>query len=69
MPLGEDREAYVVRIFASGDLKREVIVTAPEFTYASSDKAADGVTGGYTVQVAQLSDRYGAGSYRSLWVA
>ena len=69
VPLGEDREAYVVRIFDNGDLKREVIVTAPEFTYSASDKAADGVTGGYTVQVAQLSDRYGAGPYRSLWVA
>jgi len=69
VPLGEDREAYVVRIFAAGDLKREVIVTAPEFTYSAADKAADGVTAGYTVQVAQLSDRYGAGSYRSLWVA
>ena len=69
VPLGEDREAYVVRIFAAGDLKREVIVTAPEFTYSAADKAADGVTAGYTVQVAQLSDRYGAGPYRSLWVA
>jgi hypothetical protein len=69
VPLGEDREAYVVRIFGYGDLKREVIVTAPEFTYSASDKAADGVTAGYTLQVAQLSDRYGAGPYRSLWVA
>ncbi len=61
IPLGEDREAYVVRVLAGGTLLRSVEVTAPEWTYDAAMQAADGVSGPVEIEVAQVSDRFGPG--------
>lgn len=67
VPLGEDREAYLVRVFAGGSLLRQIEVATPQWTYPAALRAADGA--GATVSVAQLSDRFGPGPFRSIEIA
>ena len=61
IPLGEDREAYRLRVLKSGTVRREEIVTVPGWTYASADLNADVGSGFYSIEVAQISERFGAG--------
>jgi len=61
IPLGEDREAYRVRVLKSGAVRREEVVTAPAWTYASADLNADIGSGFYSIEIAQISERFGAG--------
>jgi hypothetical protein len=61
IPLGEDREAYVVRVSQGGVLRRQETVTSPSWTYHTSDQAVEVGPVAYQVEVAQLSERYGAG--------
>ncbi len=68
VPLGEEREAYLLRVLRNGEVLREVDVATPAWTYTAAMRAADG-PGPVTVEVAQLSDRWGPGPFRSLEVA
>ncbi len=61
IPLGEEREFYLVRIRASGTLLREDLVDEPRWTYSAAMKVADGLSGAYEVEVAQVSAIYGPG--------
>ena len=61
VPLGEESEAYRVRVRQGGTVLREVTVTAPAWSYPAADQAADGVTAGAEIEVAQVSARYGPG--------
>lgn len=64
-PLGEEREAYLLRVTdAAGAVLRQVEVTQPQWTYPAAWRAADGA--GVKVSVAQLSARFGAGPFRSV---
>lgn len=63
VPLGEDREAYLVRVIAGDEVRREVEVTARSFVYTSAMRMADGVTGPLVMAVAQVSDRFGPGPF------
>ncbi len=65
VPLGEEREAYVVRVVRDGTVLRETEVSRPVWTYAALTRAEDG-PGPVTVEVAQLSDRFGPGPTQSL---
>lgn len=69
VPLGEDREAYLVRIFVGPSVVRETEVALPRWTYLDADRLADGASGGFAVEVAQLSDRFGPGPFRRITVA
>ena len=69
VPLGEDREAYVVRVLQSGAVLRETTVTSPQWTYTAAGQTADGAAPGFAIAVAQLSDRFGPGPFRSLAVS
>jgi hypothetical protein len=69
VPLGEDREAYLVRVVQADTVKREAEVSGRSFVYTAGQKAADGVTGAYRLSVAQLSDRFGPGLFRSIEIA
>ncbi len=62
-PLGEAFEQYVLQIVTAAGLRREVIVSVPGWAYPADLRAADGAMNGYTLRVAQISDRYGAGSF------
>ncbi|WP_028093055.1 baseplate multidomain protein megatron [Pseudodonghicola xiamenensis] len=61
VPLGEETEAYRVRIIQDGVLIREVQVTVPEWTYGAAAQASDGLVSPALLEVAQLSARFGAG--------
>ena len=62
VPLGEAYEAYRVQIFNAGTLRREETVTTSSFTYDAAARLGDGVSGPFTVEVAQISDLYGPGA-------
>ena len=63
VPLGEAYEAYRVRILASGILRREVTVPIPFWTYSVAEQTEDVLAGGFTIEVAQISDRVGPGHF------
>ncbi|MEO0358822.1 MAG: host specificity protein, partial [Pseudomonadota bacterium] len=65
-PLHEAYERYRVDVIANGALVRSLDVTASNWTYVAADQAADGVSGLITVRVAQISDSFGPGLYRSI---
>lgn len=66
VPLGEDREQWIVRVFAEDTLRREERVEQATWVYPAAPRTADGVTGLFAVDVAQVSDRFGAGPFRRL---
>ena len=63
VPLGEAEEAYRVRVYAGGTLKRSDVVTAATYRYTSDMQAADGVAIGTDLQfeICQLSATVGPG--------
>lgn len=69
IPLGEDSEAYRVQVWQGATVLRDVTVDTPFWAYGAADQSADGVVGGFTVAVAQLSERYGPGPYAELEIA
>ncbi len=66
VPLGEEREAYRLRVLSGPNTLRTVETATPFWTYAAAQRAADGP--GVTILVAQLSDRFGAGPERQVGV-
>jgi hypothetical protein len=68
VPLGEDREAYLVRVTRNGATLREAEVGAPAWAYTGSMRAEDGL-GPVNIEVAQISDRFGPGPFRSVEVS
>ncbi len=66
MPLGEEAESYVVRVRKEGMLLREATVGVPRFTYSASERAGDGADGGLTLEVAQVSARFGLGPFERI---
>jgi hypothetical protein len=61
IPLGEAQEAYRIRILRGGVVLRELVVSTPDWIYTTSAQGADGALADDLIEVAQLSDRYGAG--------
>ncbi|MBT2131126.1 baseplate multidomain protein megatron [Aliiroseovarius lamellibrachiae] len=68
VPLGEAGEVYMVRISQGGSVLREEQTTVPNWTYDAVMQTADGVSGVFTVEVAQVSDRFGPGVFASITV-
>ena len=65
VPLGEAREAYLLRIRVDGVIRREVVLGAPGFLYTAAMRAADG-GGERVVEVAQVSESRGPGPFAAL---
>lgn len=63
VPLGEDREAYVLRVINGTDVKREETCATAHFTYSDAMRASDGVGAAFHIEVAQISDRFGQGPF------
>ena len=61
VPLGEDSESYVVRVMRGRAVLREVTVSHPSWTYGVAAQSSDGAIGGETLEVAQVSARFGPG--------
>ena len=68
IPLGEDAEAYRVRVLFGGAVLREVEVGTPNWMYTFDMQAEDGVTGTALIEVAQVSARFGPGPAATLMV-
>lgn len=68
VPLGEAAETYLVRVVKDGVIRREDITDAPSWVYAAAMHAADGISGGYELHVAQLSDVFGAGPFARMTI-
>ncbi|MGV6839078.1 MAG: baseplate multidomain protein megatron [Planktomarina sp.] len=69
VPLSEATERYRVQIVQNGTVLHSADVNSAEWTYTAAMAAGDGVAAGQaTLQVAQVSDVYGAGLYRSVEV-
>ncbi|RME16878.1 MAG: host specificity protein [Alphaproteobacteria bacterium] len=68
VPLGEERERYRVRVLAGATVLRREVVTAPAWTYTAAMQSADGASGVIGLEVAQLSDSFGAGPYARIEV-
>ncbi len=68
VPLGEESESYLLRVRAEGVLLREVVISEPHWTYTRDQKSADGLTGPFDVEVAQVSAVYGPGAVSRLAV-
>ena len=69
VPLGEETEAYLLRIMDGDTILSEHQATAASFTYTASAQAADGVAGPFDIAVAQMSARFGPGPFRRVSVA
>lgn len=63
VPLGEDRERYLVQVIDGTLVAREIEVTEPRWTYTSAFQAADSISSFASVRVAQISDRFGPGPF------
>ena len=61
VPLGEEREEYLIRVVKDGVEKRRVTVSTPAWDYDALAQTADGTLGGFDLYVAQVSQGYGAG--------
>ncbi|MEM0945803.1 MAG: glycoside hydrolase/phage tail family protein [Pseudomonadota bacterium] len=66
VPLGEDSERYLVRVFVADALIREVQTSSATWTYSAAQRTADGTPETFSVEVAQISDRYGPGLFRRI---
>jgi hypothetical protein len=67
VPLGEEREQYLVRVRQAAQVVREVLVEAPQWIYPLALRLADGVTGETVrLEVAQLSDHFGSGPFAGI---
>lgn len=66
VPLGEEGEAYQLRIVQGSAILAEYGVSVPQFTYTAAMAVQDGVSGPYDIEVAQISSRFGSGPFRSI---
>jgi hypothetical protein len=66
VPLGESSESYAVQVLQGGTILREDTVSTPSWTYYASEKTADGLSGSYSIQIAQISDSFGAGLFKRI---
>ena len=63
VPLGEDREAYRLRITKDGSVIHQIDLDRAEYLVPEAVWAEAGHAGEFSVSVAQLSDLYGSGPY------
>jgi hypothetical protein len=67
VPVGEESEAYVVRVFVAGALVREESVNDPAWSYPLASRVDDGIVGSLaTIAVAQVSARFGNGVFSEI---
>src|SRR5690606_32980442 len=63
VPLGEAEEAYLLRLRRGSELLHQSEVTAPEYEVPERIWLAAKAGGAFTVEVAQMSARFGAGPF------
>lgn len=65
IPLGEESELYVVRVFAGDAVVKEATVSASRFRYSAAEQDADGRRT-TAFAVAQISARFGPGPFQRI---
>ncbi|MBO9408058.1 glycoside hydrolase/phage tail family protein [Shimia sp. R9_1] len=68
VPLGEENEAYLIKVFVGEVQIREEQVQTPSWTYSQADQQADGIGAGGRIEVAQISAIFGVGSAAQITV-
>ena len=66
VPIGEESEAYIVRIRVGNQIIREAETSSANWTYDSVARAQDGHPSAYSVEVAQVSATFGLGGVATL---
>jgi hypothetical protein len=66
VPLGEARELYHVRVRSGEAVLREFMATAASQLYTAAEQLADDAPAALVFDVAQMSDRFGAGPYERI---
>ncbi|SMX42012.1 baseplate multidomain protein megatron [Actibacterium lipolyticum] len=67
VPLGEAQELYQIRVRGAGNVVlREAVVSSPNWTYDGASQANDGAVAPFAIEVAQISERYGAGLFERI---
>ncbi len=66
VPLGEEREQYLVRVMRDATILRELTVSTPVWHYSAAMMAEDGAPDGIAIAVAQISISFGYGPFRVL---
>ncbi|XDA96549.1 glycoside hydrolase/phage tail family protein [Sulfitobacter sp. LCG007] len=61
IPLGEERESYVIRVVRGGTLLRELTSPDPYWSYVLADQVADGASVPFDIEIAQVSAAFGPG--------
>ena len=61
VPLGEERESYLVRVRRGAQVLREEITGSADWIYSAGARAADGPDTGKRIEVAQISAAFGPG--------
>jgi hypothetical protein len=69
VPLGEDSEAYQVRVIQASAIVAEYSVNQPQFLYTTAMRSLDGISGSFEIAVAQLSSSFGPGPFRKIVLA
>ena len=69
VPLGEESEAYRIRVLSGAAVLRETIVAAPGWSYTAAMQLADTPSGPVTLEVSQVSQRFGPGPARGVVLA
>ena len=64
VPLGEEQEAYILRVMQGQSVLREVSLNSPAWHYSAAERAADGPD--VTIAVAQMSARFGPGPFATV---
>ncbi|MEH6833847.1 MULTISPECIES: baseplate multidomain protein megatron [Falsihalocynthiibacter] len=66
VPLNEESESYILRVLDGNNIVREVTTTSSNYTYTTAQIAQDGVSAPFGLEVAQVSQRFGAGPFRRI---
>jgi hypothetical protein len=66
VPLAEDSELYQIEFWQSNAVVRRAFAEAPTFVYTAADQLADGLIGPAELRIAQVSQAYGPGPFRSV---
>lgn len=69
VPLNEETESYRVQVKVGGEVFREAIVSDAVWSYTMAMRAEDGISGLFSVEVAQVSARFRAGLAAHIVVA
>jgi hypothetical protein len=63
VPLGEDSESYLIQVRDTTGLRRTDTSSVMIWNYTAAMRANDGVNTPYTIDVAQISERFGPGPF------